>query len=167
MSFAECIEEYRQQLRIGLVPKAYRGLMKFMMDLRTYFESRYPDHFVSGSLYFGDMDMTYFSFVPMSLRKRKLKVAIVLIHENCHFQAWLVGYNKQVQQKYWQLIQDSGWKKYPIVETIQGANAIIEHTLVADPDFNDFDSLTKQIEVSTLEFMAGVEDFLSLQPDPP
>lgn len=49
------------------------------MDLKTYFK-KYPDYFVSG-LNYGYMDMTYFSFLPGSLKNRKLKVAIVFIHE--------------------------------------------------------------------------------------
>ncbi len=141
--------------------------MQYMMDLRTYFESRYPGYFVSGSIYYGYMDMTYFSFVPRTLQQRKLRVAIVLIHESCQFQAWLVGYNKQVQSRYWQLIKDNNWKKYPVVASIKGADAIIEHTLVANPDFNDLDALTKQIEAGTLIFIKDIEEFLSSQPDQP
>ncbi len=59
-------------MRKGVIPRAYRGLMQYILDLRTYFESRYPGHFVSGSIYHGYMDMTYFSFFPPSLQERKL-----------------------------------------------------------------------------------------------
>jgi hypothetical protein len=43
------------------------------------------------------MDMTNFSFIPKSFKQRNLKIAVVFIHEAFRFEAWLAGYNKQVQ----------------------------------------------------------------------
>ena len=65
-SFKESMSEYRKQLEKGTIQKAYRGLMDYIMGLRSYFENKYPDYYVSGSVYFGYMDMTYFSFFPES-----------------------------------------------------------------------------------------------------
>ena len=160
-SFHENMIEYRKQLEKGTIQKAYKGLMEYIMALRTYFQDKYPDYFVSGSIYYGYMDMTYFSFFPESLKQRKLKIAIVFLHEAFRFEAWLAGYNKQVQSKYWELFKDCGWEKYRLVPTTQGADSILEHILVEAPDFSDLDALTKRIEVSTLEFIQGVEGFLA------
>ena len=63
-SFQEYINEYRKQLAKGAIQKAYKGLMEYIMGLRTHFKNKYPDYFVSGSIYYGYMDMTYFSFTP-------------------------------------------------------------------------------------------------------
>ena len=63
-SLHECMNEYRKQLEKGYIQKAYRGLMEYIMDLRTHFKNKYPDSFVSGSIYYGYMDMTYFAFSP-------------------------------------------------------------------------------------------------------
>jgi hypothetical protein len=159
--FHEYVDEYRIQLEKGAIKKAYRGLMEYLMDLRTHFNKKYPDYFVSGSIYYGYMDMTYFSFIPKSLKARKLKIAIIFIHDTCRFEAWLAGYNKQVQSKYWKLIKESNWNKYPIVSATEGVDSIIEYTLVDNPDFSDLDALTKQIEGATLKFVQDVESFLS------
>ena len=160
-SFHESMDEYRRQLEKGAIQEAYKGLMEYMMGLRTHFESRYPDYFVSGSIYYGYMDMTYFSFFPGSLKDRKLKVAIVFVHEAFRFEAWLAGYNKQVQTKYWNSFKESGWKKYRLVPTTKGVDSILEHTLVERPDFSDLDALTKQIEKASLKFIRDVEGYLS------
>ena len=104
--------------------------------------------------------MTYFSFYPKSLGQKKLKIAIVLIHESMRFEVWLAGYNKQVQSKYWKIFKESNWHKYRIVPTTKGADPILEHTLVDNPDFRDLDILTKQIEKGTLKFIEDVESFL-------
>ena len=160
-SLQEAMNEYRKQLEKGQIQAAYKGLMDFMQDLRTHFSRKYPEAFVSGSLYFGYMDMTYFSFIPKSLQQRKLKPAIVFVHEAFRFEIWLAAANKQVQAKYWQLFKDSGWEKYRRVPTTQGADAILEHVLVDQPDFGDLEALTRQIERGTLQFIQDVEDFLS------
>jgi hypothetical protein len=160
-SFHENMSEYKKQLAKGAIQKAYKGLMEYMMDLMTYFKNKYPDYFVSGSLYFGYMDMTYFSFFPASFKQRKLKVAIVFVHETSRFEVWLAGYNKQVQAKYWKLIKESGWEKYHLVPTTKGVDSIIESVLVETPDFSDLGKLTKQIESATLKFIRDVESFLN------
>jgi hypothetical protein len=160
-SFQGYMSEYRKQLERGAIQKAYKGLMEYIMELKTHFKTKYPDYFVSGSIYYGYMDMTYFSFFPESFRQRNLKIAVVFVHESFRFEAWLAGYNKQVQTKYWKLFKESNWKQYPIVPTTKGADSILEHILVNNPDFSDLAALTEQIESGTLKFIRDVEGFLS------
>ena len=161
VSFYKYMDEYKKQLKKGAIKEAYKGLMEYIMDLRTYFKNKYPDYFVSGSIYYGYMDMTYFSFITESFKRRKLKIAIVFIHDTCRFDVWLGGYNKQIQTKYWKLFKESDWNKYHIVSTTKGVDSIIEYILVDNPDFSDLDTLTKQIEKGTLKFIKDVENFLS------
>ncbi len=163
-SFHESMIEYRKQLEKGAIQAAYKGLMEYIMALRTHLKDKYPDYSVPGSVYFGYMDMTYFSFNPQSLKDRNLKVAIVFVHEPFRFEAWLAGYNKQVQAKYWKLFKESDWTKYRLVPTLKGVDSILEHVLVDRPDFSDLDTLTKQIERETLGFIKDVEDYLSGKP---
>jgi len=160
-SFHEYINEYRKQIEKGDIKEAYKGLMEYIMDLRLHFKNKYPDYFVSGSIYYGYMDMTYFSFFPKSLKLRKLKIAIVFIHDTFRFEVWLAGYNKQIQTKYWRLIKESDWNKYRIPLTTKDVDYIIEYILVDNPDFSDLDMLTKQIEKGALKFIKDVENFLS------
>lgn len=96
----EVIKEYKVQLEIGVIQKAYRGLMEYIMSLRNHFTNNYPDNFVVGHVYVGYMDITYFPFTPESLKNRKLKIAVVFNHTACRFEVWLSGQNKQVQEKY-------------------------------------------------------------------
>ena len=160
-SFQEYIDEYSKQMKKGAVQVAYKGLMEYIMGLRTHLKNKYPDYSVSGSIYYGYMDMTYFSFFPESFKQRGLKVAIVFIHETCRFEIWLAGYNKQVQEKYWKLFYESGSDEYRIISTIEGGDSIIEYKLPASPDFNDLDALTAQIEDAALKFIKDIEAFLS------
>ena len=94
--------------------------MEYIMSLRTYFNNKYPDYSVSGNIYYGYMDMTYFSFFPDSLKKRKLKAGIVFLHDSCKFEVWLFGYNKKIQAKYWELLKESEKIRVRSAEQKQG-----------------------------------------------
>ena len=162
-SFHEYINEYRKQLEKGAIKEAYKGLMEYIMDLRTHFKNKYPDYFVSSSIYYGYMDMTYFSFFPKSLKDRSLKIAIVFIHDTFKFEVWLSGSNRNVQTKYWKLLKESDWHKYHLASNPRAVDYVLDHILINNPDFSDLDSITRQIERGTLEFIRDVEGFLSRQ----
>ena len=160
-AFQESMIEYRKQLEKGAIQRAYQGLMDYIMGLRSYFAEKYPDYSVSGSIYFGYMDMSYFSFFPKSLKLQGLKVGIVFVHCQFRFEVWLFGYNKGIQAKYWKQFKESGWNKYRIPSTIKGVDSILESILVENPDFSNLVALTTQIERETMKFIEDVEDFLS------
>jgi len=159
-SIQEDMKELRGQLRAGVIQKAYRALLDYMMDLRIRFKNRYPSYSISG-LYQGYMDMTYFAIVPPSLKHRDLKIAIVFNYEAFRFEAWLAGTNRHVQRKYWELFRDSRWTEYRVVTPAKGVDSIIECNLAENFDFGDLDSLTMSIEENAVKFIDDVERFLS------
>ena len=160
-SFQDNMKEYRRQLEKGAVKEAYRGLMEYFNSLRVHFQKKHPDLSVSSSIYYGYMDMTYFALFPKSLKLRKLKIAVVFLHEAFRFEAWLAGYNRTVQKECCKLLKDGNWSKHPIVSPSKGVDSITESILVDNPNFNDLDSLTKQIESGVLQFIKDIESFLS------
>jgi len=162
-SLQELMTEYRKQMQKGIVPRAYRGLMDTILKLKTHFKTRYPEYDAGGSLYFGYMDMTYFALFPKKLRERGLKIAIVFVHATCQFELWLAATNKQVQKKTWQLMKDNQWDKYPLLDSLEGEDAILIAPLVKHPDFGDEQAMTKQIEAKTVQFIHAVEEFLVQQ----
>ena len=162
-SFHESMLEYKKQIEKGAIIEAYRGLMDFFNALRAYLIKKYPDYVVSGSVYYGYMDMTYFSFFPQSLKHRKLKIAIVFIHDSFRFEVWLAGNNRAVQTEYWNLFREREWRKYHVATPAKGVDAILDHILVDNPDFRDLDALTKQIERGTLKFIKDVESYIANQ----
>lgn len=161
-SLHELMTEYKARMGKGRIQAAYRGLMDYILALRLHFQAKYPDFAVSGSIYPGYMDMTYFSFTPKSLKKLKLKIAIVFIHETCRFEVWLAGTNRKVQAEYWKLFKEKEWDNYRVTSPAKGVDSIMESILVADPDYRDLDALTRQIEAGTLSFIKDVEGFLAV-----
>jgi DNA gyrase inhibitor GyrI/AraC-like DNA-binding protein len=149
-------KDYKRQIEIGNIPKAYKGLMGFMKKLRTYLKNNYPVDYVTGSLYSGDMTITYFPFTPKTLKEQKLKIAIVFNHQKVRFEIWLAGQNKQIQQKYWEIFKDSDWNKYHIPSAIDKGFSIVDNILVENPDFDDFEILTEKIETRAMEFIKEI-----------
>ena len=164
-SLQESMKEYRKQLEKGHIQQAYRGLMDYFSALRLFFKKKYPDYSVSGSVYYGYMDMTYFPLFPRSLKRRKLKIAVVFVHDRLRFEVWLASMNKTVQKEYCRLFTDSNWRKYHIATTTKGVDSILDHILIENPDFSDLDALTEQIERGTLKFTKDIESFLSEHQD--
>jgi hypothetical protein len=160
-SLQEDMAEFRKQLEKGVIQKAYQGLMDYMMSLKNHFTNKYPDFPVSGSIYYGYMDMTYFSIFPKSLKERDLKIAIVFLYDVFRFEIWLSGKNKQVLAKYWKIIKENNWDNYKILAPEKGVDSILEHILIDNPDFSDLEVLTKQIDKGTLKFIQNIESFLN------
>jgi hypothetical protein len=158
-SLNEYINEYKKQMEKGVIPIAYRGLMEYVMDLRIHLSKKFPD-WAPGNIYQGYLDMTYFPIFPKELTIRKLKIAIVLIHENIRFEIWLAARNKKIQTEYRELFKTGNWDNYRIPAATKGVDSIMEHTLADTPDFNDSDALTEQLEKGTLAFIGDIEKFL-------
>jgi hypothetical protein len=152
--------EYKSQLEKGFIQQAYRGLMQYMLALRSQFQKNYPDYDVPGNLYAGYMDMTYLAVIPAFLKERRLKAAVVFLHENFRFEVWLSGYNRQVQAQYWQIIKDAKLQQYRLVADPLKADSILEHVLVDNPDFRDLAGLTHEIEEGTIRFISDIESYL-------
>ncbi len=158
-SLSKYIEDYTRQLKLENVPKGYKGLMEYIMNLRTHFINQYASEFTIGAFYQGYMDISYFPITPKSLKSHKIKIGLVFNHEKIRFEIWLLGRNKQIQKKYWDLFNEGDWNKYIISKNAQ--DSVIEHVLVEKPNFNQMDSLTKKIEAETIKFIKDITDALS------
>ncbi len=146
------IQEYQKQLNKGHIQKAYAGIMAFMSSEKSYLTDKYPE-FSTSSLYFGYMDMTYFAFTPIHLKEKKLKIAIVFLHEACRFEAWLAGSNRKIQTEVINQLSEKNLGKYQLSSVSPGIDSIIDSVLVEKPDFDKPDALRYQIEEKTIEFI--------------
>ncbi len=136
---------------------SHQGLIGFMKSFRIHLMKQYIDDYYIGSIYYGDNNITYFPFTPKDLKKQKLKIAIVFNHQDLRFEVWLAGQNKQIQKQYWEIFKDSDWHKYHIPSTITDGFSIVDHILVVNPEFDNYDMLAEQIEAGALEFIKEIE----------
>jgi hypothetical protein len=158
-SLNEHLKEYTIQLEKGHIQEAYQGIMRFMSDLKSTFERKHPD-FHSSALYTGTMDMTYFAFTPTNLRNKKLKIAFVYLHEECRFEVWLAGINRQIQAEFIARLSRKDIGRYGLSQIHPGVDSIIASTLIDQPDFDSADTLKTDLEMKTMEFIRDMESLL-------
>lgn len=159
-SLNDSMQVYKNQLQDGRIIEAYQGLMAYFGELRSHFQKQFPTFDVPGNIYYGYMDMTYFAVVPDFLKARELKIAVVFPHKTFRFEVWLAARNKKIQKQVWESIQASGWERYSLTPQGKGVDAILDHVLVEDPDFNDLPALTTAIETGVVDFIKDLERFL-------
>ena len=63
-SLNKLIYDYGKQVESGNIKLAYQGLMDFIMRLRVEFKDEYPNLHVSGKIYQGYMDISFFTLSP-------------------------------------------------------------------------------------------------------
>lgn len=139
---------------------SYHALIKYMKELRAFFDKEYDAEFKLGNIYQGSPDFSYFSLTTDQLKKQKLKFVIILNHQLMHFSICLSGQNKSIRKKYWEMFNNSDWDQYHLVEVIDNSLSIIEHIMVENPDFNNRVHLTEQIETAALKFMDELREIL-------
>lgn len=154
------LDVYHAQLASGHIQRAYRAILSFMASLKSYLEKSYPG-FSIGTVYPGYMDMTYLACTSPALKDRHLKVAIVYLHAQDRFEAWLGGVNRSVQAHHIELLQEKDLGTYRRSHVSPGVDSIIEAVLVEHPDFVDQEHLKQQLGKLILRFTDDVERLLA------
>lgn len=152
------VNAYKKQMELHEIPIAYKGLMSFMLQLRTHFINKHGNGNIIGSFYQGYMDISYFPVTPITLKKKQLKIGIVFNHQKVQFELWLVGTNKKSQKNFWTALKQRNHLNYSLSKSPQ--DSIINFVMVANPNFSNVDNLIKQIEKETLAFIKNMIDKL-------
>ncbi|MBU3011114.1 hypothetical protein KO506_06850 [Polaribacter vadi] len=148
---------YKEQLEKGDILIAYNELVKFVMKLRTDFIKSLSDQYSFAGILHGYMDYTYFYYSNDFLKSKKLKLGLVLNHLEMRFEVWLLGNTIPNQKKYWELLKATKWNKD---KTEMPKYSILETTLVENPDFNNLNALTEQIENEMIKVSDEILDYL-------
>ena len=133
---------YKEQVNKSDIQKTYMFLLKYLMQVKASFERAFSKEYSCGYVSPGYMDYSYFSFFNDYLRDKKLRFGIVLNHSEMRFELWLMGQNKEIQNRYWDLLKTSTWNEG---RTKKPKYAEIEIVLVDNPDFENIDALTADI----------------------
>lgn len=155
----EYVIAYQKQLQEGKIQIAYKGIMSFMGNLKSYLSDMHSDYLV-GALYFGYMDMTYFAITTTELKDKQLKIAVVYLHqENC-FELWLSATNKKIQAQYIDKLKDKDLKGYKLSVSQPGIDSIIESRIIDHPNFNELTSLKVELDILTQEFIKDIMEMM-------
>ncbi|MEL7603271.1 MAG: hypothetical protein AAGU77_08970, partial [Bacillota bacterium] len=100
--------------------------------------------------------MTYFAFTLPALKDRKLKIAVVYLHEECRFELWLAAANRKIQVDYIEKLRHKDIGEYTLSQAAPGVDAILYTTICEQPDFGHPEELKRLVEEKTLEFARNV-----------
>jgi hypothetical protein len=140
-SLGERIATYKKVLASGEIQETYKDLVGIVQNLRTEFSKIHKGEYSVANVLHGYIDFTYFYLQNDYLKKNKLKLAIVLNHQQAHFELWLLGQTKDVQIRYWEKLKDSEW----VNEEAMPEYSIFEIVLLAIPDFDNTKCLSESI----------------------
>lgn len=152
------IKNYKLLLQQGEAQRVYKFLLSYIMSLKAHFSK--SDKYSIGNVSPGYMDYTYFPFFDDYLREHKLRFGIVLNHEKIQIELWLMGQNADIQNKYWARLKDSEWNKD---RDAMPQYSVLEVVLVANPSFDDLDSLTQQIEERAQVEVEKIVNYLKIE----
>jgi hypothetical protein len=127
------------------------------MKLRTDFIKSLSDQYSFAGILHGYMDYTYFYYSNDFLKSKKLKLGLVLNHLEMRFEVWLLGNTIPNQKKYWELLKATTWKKD---KTERPKYSILDTTWVENPDFNNLNVLTEQIETEMIKVSDEIMGYL-------
>lgn len=138
------IPAYKKAFASGEIQKTYQSLVGIVQGLRTEFYKTYKGEFSVANILHGYIDFTYFYLQNDYLKKHKLKLAIVLNHQQVRFELWLLGQTKDVQISFWKKLQAEKW----VNEDSMPEWSIFEIIMLANPDFNNPEQLSESIHSS-------------------
>lgn len=154
------ISIYQQQLKEGHIQKAYRGVFLFLSRLKVDLDRSHSD-FHTSALYSGYMDMSYFACTPQILKEKQLKIAVVYLHEEGRFEAWLSAGNRKIQAEYVTLLSRGDLHGNELSLSAPGADSILSRILESAPDFDAPQQLSELLEERLLQFIEDVTSILS------
>lgn len=136
------ISAYKKAFASGEIQKTYQSLVGIVQNLRTEFAKTYEGEFTVANVLHGYIDFTYFYLQNDFLKEKKLKFAIVFVHQHAHFELWLLGQTKNVQICYWEKLKGVRW----VNSEAMPKYSIFEISLLTNPDFDDSKKLTESIQ---------------------
>lgn len=150
------IRLYKKAFASGEIQKTYQGLVGIVQNLRADFFKKYKGVFSVAGVLHGYIDFTYFYLQNDYLKEHKLKLAIVLNHQQANFELWLLGQTKDVQIHFWNKLKGVTW----VNEDVMPEYSIFEVTLLSDPDFDNPVKLSETIISQFSELSQEIFDTL-------
>ncbi len=150
------INDYKDIIKNTNLQKGYQEFIKFFRYLKIYLEKELNNYYFTGNIVENNMDYSYFQFTNKELKSRGLKIVIAFIHQDFNYEVWLSGINRNIQNKYYNEVQNK-LQKYVITSNPNRTDYIIKSTLVNNPDYDDLDKLLLEIKTNIAEFIKEFE----------
>lgn len=156
------LNEYKNLIKNTDLQKGYQELIKLFRFLRIELEKELTEYTFSGNIVENNMDYSYFQLVDKRLKDLGIKIQVVFKHKDFRFEIWASGYNRQIQNKYYELLKN---KNLPYIFNDQPnrIDYILRYPLDENLDLSDGLGLVKGIKNSTIRFIGNINNLLEDQ----
>lgn len=154
----QSIQEYKKLIQTTNLQKGYQEQTKLFQSLRTYLQKEFKEYTFAGDIVENNMDYAYFHFTNNELKDKGLKIVIVFVYKKFEYQIWLSGYNRKVQNKYFEKLKKIN-HKYTITSDANKTDFILKYTLTSH--YKNQNDLFYKINKKTQNFINNISKLIN------
>jgi hypothetical protein len=155
----EYLKEYDKIIKTTQLQKGYQEFIKLFRFLRIGLEKELSEYNFSGNIVENNMDYSYFQLVDKRLKDLGIKIQIVFQHREFRFEIWASGYNRKIQNKYYEKLKN---KEHPYILNYQPnrIDYILKFPLDENLNLSDGIGLIKIIKNNIKVFIENINHLL-------
>lgn len=153
------LNEYKNLIKTTELQQGYQEFIKLFRYLRIELEKELIEYKFSSNIVENNMDYSYFQLVNEKLKDLGIKIQVVFKHKDFRFEIWASGYNRQIQNKYYEKLKN---KELPYILNDQPnrIDYILRFSLDENLDLSDGLSIKTEIKKATIEFIENINILL-------
>ncbi len=142
----QLLKMYKNLIQTTQIQECYQYIMKLIHDIYTILKNDLNTFQFCNKVIENNMNFSYFQLTNPQLKKQGLKIQIIFIHQSCQFEVWLSGYNRQIQQQYYQKLNSKC--PFQLCENPQKNDYIMKRPLMKDITVDNIQDIIEEIKLT-------------------
>lgn len=142
----QLIKIYKNLIQTTQIQTSYQYIIEIIHNLYLTLKKDLNTYQFSHKVIENHMNFSYFQLTNPQLKKQGLKIQIIFIHQSCQLEVWLSGYNRHIQQQYYQTLKSTC--PFQLCENPQKNNYIIKRSLIKDISTDDLQDIIEEIKLT-------------------
>ncbi len=142
----QLLKMYKNLIQTTQIQECYQYIMKLIHDIYTILKNDLNTFQFSNKVIENNMNFSYFQLTNPQLKKQGLKIQIIFIHQSCQFEVWLSGYNRHIQQQYYQKLNSKC--PFQLCENPQKNDYIMKRPLMKDITVDNIQDIIEEIKLT-------------------
>lgn len=141
----QLLKMYKNLIQTTQIQECYQYIMKLIHDIYTILKNDLNIFQFSNKVIENNMNFSYFQLTNPQLKKQGLKIQIIFIHQSCQFEVWLSGYNRHIQQQYYQKLNSKC--PFQLCENPQKNDYIVKIPIIKNITIDDTQDVINEIKL--------------------
>lgn len=141
----QLLKMYKNLIQTTQIQECYQYIMKLIHDIYTILKNDLNTFQFSNKVIENNMNFSYFQLTNPQLKKQGLKIQIIFIHQSCQFEVWLSGYNRHIQQQYYQKLNSKC--PFQLCENPQKNDYIVKIPIIKNITIDDTQDVINEIKL--------------------